>query len=143
MFIEAGSDYLGEGTLVQVEEIIDHEKYNTKYQIPDYDFSLLKLKEPLKFSDKINSIELPKQDEEVEPGTFCMISGWGQQRFAGVSSRQLRAATMVTVELAECARSWIENDFTEGYILLSRQMICVGEETTKISACKGKKLCIA
>lgn len=105
----------------------------------EYDFSLLKLKEPLEFSEKINSIELPEQDEEVEPGTFCIISGWGQQRFVGVSSRQLRAAIMVTVELGECARSWIENDFTEGYTLLSRQMICVGKETTKISACKGEK----
>jgi len=53
-----------------------HEKWHPAlYSNPD--IALLKLAEPVFFSDTVKSIELAKKGQRVQPGTVCTIAGWG------------------------------------------------------------------
>lgn len=63
------------GNIVGVKQIIQHDKYAPS--VHDFDFALLKLDMPLKFSDKINVIALPNAEDEFE-NVFCALTGWGQ-----------------------------------------------------------------
>lgn len=117
-----------------------HNLYNLEYF--DYDFSLLKLKKSLTFTNKIQSIDLPTQDEEVVPGTFCIVSGWGDIYDRSGAQKELRATTLQIVDHTKCARSWVHGDGhvgdIDGDLLLTRQMICAGARTSETDACHGK-----
>lgn len=141
--MQAGSDkYLGaDSTIVEIEKIFNHELFKPNYKPPDYDFALLKLKEPLIFSEKINAIALPAQDESVKTGAFVIVSGWGAVRGTNNIEKELRAATMNIVDPAKCASSWIDGDGEDGFILLTRQMVCAGARTNETDACNGRLSC--
>uniref|UniRef100_A0A182MAL4 trypsin n=1 Tax=Anopheles culicifacies TaxID=139723 RepID=A0A182MAL4_9DIPT len=62
------------GTLVQVARVVEHPNYNEN--TIDYDYSLLELEGELTFSDAVQPVDLPEQDEPVEDGTMTTVSGW-------------------------------------------------------------------
>lgn len=60
---------------MEVEEIITHEDYDDF--IYDKDIMLLKLKEEITFSEHVSPVCLPSLNEELDPGTKCYTTGWG------------------------------------------------------------------
>uniref|UniRef100_A0A182KHH6 trypsin n=1 Tax=Anopheles christyi TaxID=43041 RepID=A0A182KHH6_9DIPT len=52
------------GTLVNVARVVGHPEYDSN--TIDYDFSLLELESELTFSDVVQPVALPEQDEPVE-----------------------------------------------------------------------------
>ena len=58
---------------VKVEKILMHEMYNSVKN--QEDIAIVKLSEPARISDHIETICLPKATEERELGSKCMISG--------------------------------------------------------------------
>lgn len=71
-----GTNKLHEGGILHdVEKIFVHPKFNNKTY--DYDISLLKLKEPLVFSRKVNAIPLSHYENEIKIGTMLETVGWG------------------------------------------------------------------
>lgn len=123
--IRAGSAfYRNGGVTVQVEEIIQHEDFD--YNAIDWDFSLLRLAESLNFTDSIQAVLLPEQDEEVEDGTLCIVTGWGLTRNSTQSREKLRAAFVPSVNQEKCI------DAYESFGPITDQMVCAGYK-------KGKK----
>lgn len=98
----------------------------------------MKLKEPLTFSEKINAIALPAQNETVKTDALVIVSGWGAVRGRINFQKELRAATMTIVDLGKCALSYLDGDGEDGFVLLTRQMVCAGERTNETSSCSGK-----
>lgn len=115
---------------MQVEKIIQHENFN--YNDIDYDFSLLKLEKSLDYSDKIQPISLPEQDESVDDDTLCFVTGWGTTQNTQESREQLRAAYVPSVNQQECAKAY--NNINE----ITNQMICAGFRKGQVDACQGE-----
>ncbi|XP_041565267.1 trypsin beta-like [Drosophila elegans] len=61
------------GTLVKVAAIRSHENYNSTNLTKD--IAVMRLSEPLNFTDKVKSI--PLAERNPAPGTVAMVSGWG------------------------------------------------------------------
>lgn len=128
--IRAGSEkYRSGGVIIQVKKIIQHEDFD--YNTIDFDFSLLLLDEKFEFSETIQPIALPKQDEPVEDGTMSLVSGWGNTQNSLESREMLRAAYVPSVNQEECQ---------EAYLLfggVTDRMICAGYKKGGRDACQG------
>lgn len=128
--IRAGSDlYKYGGVVVKVEKILQHEKFD--YSKIDFDFSLLKLAEPLTFSKQISPIALPSQDEPVEDDSLCFVTGWGNTQNSQESRDKLRAAFVPSVNQEEC------NTAYESFGGVTDRMICAGYKVGGKDACQG------
>ncbi|XP_041565310.1 trypsin beta-like [Drosophila elegans] len=72
--IRVGSSlWNSKGTLVKVAAIRSHENYNSTNLTKD--IAVMRLSEPLNFTDKVKSI--PLAERNPAPGTVAMVSGWG------------------------------------------------------------------
>ena len=73
--VQVGTSFMNrDGITIDVAEIIQHPSYNS-WNI-DYDFSLLRLKENLIFSDKIKPIQFPCLGVDFPDGTIvCEFLG--------------------------------------------------------------------
>lgn len=69
------SFHASNGTVIKVKRTIEHEKYSSSRH--DYDYVLIELEEPLKFTKSIQAVALPEKDVAVSDGTTCLVSGWG------------------------------------------------------------------
>lgn len=128
--IRAGSDlYRSGGVVVRVEKILQHEKFD--YSKIDFDFSLLKLAAPLNFSDLIQPIALPSQDEIVEDDSLCIVTGWGNTQNSQESRDKLRAAYVPSVNQAECDAAY------RNFGGITDRMICAGYKSGGKDACQG------
>lgn len=128
--IRAGSSrYSTGGTIVGVQQIFQHPKYNP-YTI-DFDYSLLKLSESLKFSEQTKSIALPAQDAKVENGTLCTVTGWGNTQNVQESREILRSANVPKVDQDEC------NEAYKTFGGVTDRMICAGFPNGGVDACQG------
>ncbi|XP_061398822.1 serine protease SP24D-like [Musca vetustissima] len=96
--IRAGSLTLyEEGILEGVAEIKVHTNYTNMLS----DLALLKLKQPLIFSDYIQPINLPSMAISA-PTSHVSVPGWGLQKTSGDNSRQLKYLSMEVVASAKC-----------------------------------------
>lgn len=78
MSVRVGSSfYASNGTVIKVKRTIEHEKYSSSRH--DYDYALIELEEPLKFTKTIQAVALPEKDVAVPDGTTCLVSGWGMR----------------------------------------------------------------
>lgn len=78
MSVRVGSSfYASNGTVIKVKRTIEHEKYSSSRH--DYDYVLLELEEPLKFTKSIQAVALPEKGVAVPDGTTCLVSGWGMK----------------------------------------------------------------
>lgn len=118
LYVRAGATHkYHEGILIEVKRFIEHTKF--KPQFLDFDFALVELAAPLKFSGTIKSIPLPDfGDAAIENGTRCLVSGWGETRNVNESDLVLRGAEVPIVGQKQCNRVY------EGKI--TARMICAG-----------------
>lgn len=128
--VRAGSElYRSGGVTISVKTIYQHEKFD--YFNIDYDFSLLKLTEKLKFSDQIKPIALPSQDEPVADNTLCLVSGWGNTQNTQESREKLRGAYVPSVNQEKCQSSY------SNFGGITDRMLCAGFQIGQIDACQG------
>jgi trypsin len=123
------SKFSSGGELIKVKRIVQHEKYNGNNI--DFDFSLLELAEEVVFDETRRTIALPKQDEPVEDGTLCEVSGWGNTQSSGESNKILRAALVPSVNQEEC------DDAYADFGGVTPRMICAGFKAGGKDACQG------
>lgn len=45
-----------------------------------HDIALMKLKAPVKFSKGVQPVCLPQLGWDIQPGTLCYATGWGETR---------------------------------------------------------------
>uniref|UniRef100_A0A182QTY3 trypsin n=1 Tax=Anopheles farauti TaxID=69004 RepID=A0A182QTY3_9DIPT len=117
------------GTVVRVVRVVQHPNFD--YSNIDYDYSLLELESELSFSDKVQPVSLPKQDEKVNDGTMTTVSGWGNTQSASESNAVLRAANVPTVNQKEC------NEAYASFGGVTDRMLCAGYQQGGKDACQG------
>lgn len=135
--IRAGSSYWDNGGFLKnVEKIIQHPKYAKVHQdsianIPDYDFSLLKLKNALQYSTSIQPVRLPKQNEKISSGTNAIVSGWGLiSEKSSYSPKTLHTANVKVIDNKICYNAYGDN--------LTVRMFCAGFTLGRIDTCQGE-----
>ncbi|XP_040171370.1 trypsin-4 [Anopheles arabiensis] len=117
------------GSVIHVARIVQHPDYDQ--ETIDYDYSLLELESVLTFSNKVQPIALPEQDEAVEDGIMTIVSGWGSTKSAIESNAILRAANVPTVSQDECNQAYHKS---EG---ITERMLCAGYQQGGKDACQG------
>uniref|UniRef100_A0A182M5F2 trypsin n=1 Tax=Anopheles culicifacies TaxID=139723 RepID=A0A182M5F2_9DIPT len=123
------SKHASGGTVVRVARVIDHPNYIE--DTFDYDYSLLELERELTFSNVIQPVTLPEQDEAVKDGIMTTVSGWGNTQSAAESNAILRAANVPTVNQKQC------NTDYQRYGGVSDRMLCAGYQEGGKDACQG------
>lgn len=118
--VRIGSQHHTEGgTIEKLKEVHVHEDYNPS--TVDFDYSLLKLKTPLNFTDLVQPILLSAIDEaEIPDQTLCTVSGWGNTMNSSESTLKLRAATVPIVNQDICVEKY------ETKAIVTPRMICAG-----------------
>lgn len=104
----------------------------------DFDFSLLKFTTPLAFDNSSTSapIALPNENDVLQPGTICVVSGWGITEANDVP-KDLRAVGVAITNQSDCIRSYSKMSFS-----ITDRMICAADpkplgDTNNRDACSG------
>lgn len=102
-----------------VESVYVHDNYDSRYI--DYDYSLLKLDTQLNFTDFIQPIALPNDDDDDIPDDeMCIVSGWGKTLDSSQSTQKLRAAKVPIVNQKICIERY------RSINAVTPRMICAG-----------------
>ncbi|CAI9589977.1 unnamed protein product, partial [Staurois parvus] len=92
--------------------------------------SLLKLAEPVEFSDTIQPACLPPADVILENNVGCFVTGWGNLQTNGVGADALQQGLLLVVDHDTCTqRDWWGNT-------VKTNMICAGGDGI-VSSCYG------
>ncbi|XP_035905334.1 trypsin-5-like [Anopheles stephensi] len=112
------SEHASGGTVMKVARIIPYPHHSSNTN--NYDIALLELKSELTFSDKVQPVVLPEQDEPIVEGTMGIVSGWGLTLSDADSNDVLRATNVPTVNQQECNKAY------HSYGGITEQMFCAG-----------------
>ena len=66
-----------------VNQIIMHPDYNFTVDSVKNDICLLHLSESLVWTDWVQPIALPEQNQEIDAGTVGILTGWGSTNVSG------------------------------------------------------------
>ncbi|XP_017284517.1 transmembrane protease serine 13a [Kryptolebias marmoratus] len=113
-----------------VEQIRINENYNSNTN--DQDVALLKLKEPVTFSDKLQPACLPTFGQDFQDETTCWTTGFGTT-VAG-SSRVSNDLMEVTVDIVNTDVCNSRNAYSGA---VTRNMICAGKLEGGKDSCQG------
>lgn len=120
------SDRIVGGTSIPASNIIYHEQYDP-YTIEN-DVALIRLRQPVQFSDKIQPIPLATKDPA--PGTTVLVSGWGDRIDGDTrpAPRHLQGVHVSTISLQQCRYAY-------GYNAIQDTNICA--YTQDKDSCQG------
>lgn len=102
-----------------VKKIVQHELYETNADT--HDIAIMKLDRSVVFGTDINAICLPKENEVLQAGTKCFLSGWGKIRNDGDSVALLQHVSLPIGDRRHCQQ---RNTFNNHVI--NDRMICAG-----------------
>lgn len=128
-----GSSYRNRGGItVDVDEFFQHPNYNP--QNYDFDFSLLKLHEAVRYTRYIQPAVLPTANTVFPVGTQCTVSGWGLRKFDDEDSppKQLLAAEIEISDFRYC-----KGNYSKVSNVITDRMICAGTLDGSRDACLG------
>uniref|UniRef100_A0A1A9WSE3 Peptidase S1 domain-containing protein n=1 Tax=Glossina brevipalpis TaxID=37001 RepID=A0A1A9WSE3_9MUSC len=95
--IRAGSIYLEEGgVVISIEETMQHPGFNNL----SFDIGLVRLKQPLNFTQHINSINLAESDPPMSAN--IVTAGWGSLGDDSTRSEILQYTTLSSLTNREC-----------------------------------------
>lgn len=91
-----------EGLRVNVQTIMPHPQYKK----PKYDFGLITLATPVKFSTKIRPACLPANTKEEYLNKNVIITGWGKLDFRGERASTLMEAKLKVTNMKACSKAF-------------------------------------
>lgn len=98
----------------------------------DYDFAILELVTPLAFNERVESIPLANENDDLFDGSMCLVSGWGEtNRLIFVGRHRLRGVEVPIVNQQTC-----NNDYASIGGVTSR-MMCAGFRNGGADSCQG------
>ncbi|XP_071287227.1 coagulation factor X-like, partial [Agelaius tricolor] len=113
-----------------VDKIIVHSKFDAETY--DNDIALLKLKEPVTFSEYVIPACLPKVDfanEVLMKQKSGRVSGFGREYDGGQLPKKLKVLELPYVNKSTCEQST--------YFVVTENMFCAGYDTEQKDACQG------
>ncbi|KAM5131916.1 chymotrypsin-like elastase family member 2A [Mantella aurantiaca] len=115
---------------ISVVKLINHSRWNPNSLSAGNDISLLKLAEPVQFSDTIQPACLPPAGKLLEHNSACYVTGWGNLQTNGPAPNQLQQGLLLVVDHATCSQSdWWGRS-------VSTNMVCAGGDGI-VSSCYG------
>jgi len=113
----------------KISNIVPHPKYdfNAGCCIP-YDIALVKLAQPVEYTDHISPICLPN-GKDPEPGTESILTGWGLKKAFGDDAISLQQVTVPVAVPDKCHSA--SNRYNDEH------MICFGLEKGGKGGCNG------
>ncbi|KAL6435844.1 hypothetical protein ACFW04_005603 [Cataglyphis niger] len=114
-----------------IKEIISHKEYDPNNSWLN-DIALIKVYSPFKPSRNIGFVNLPKQDEAVQPGTAARVSGFGRISQNGPSSKILQQAIIYIADQEYC-----KNMYTNIQYNIYDTQICANDPNISRGSCKG------
>jgi len=114
-----------------ISAAINHPRYDAS--TTDYDFSLVKLSEPVDFSQHphIRPICLPADDSETYADFDAIVTGWGTTSSGGSTSAKLREVVVQVLSNEQCRKTqYASSEITD-------QMLCAGVDNGGKDACQG------
>ncbi|XP_038839422.1 granzyme A-like [Salvelinus namaycush] len=119
------------GQLVAVTKRVPHPDYNVaEFR---HDVMLIKLKKPVKLTDTVKVIYLPKPASDVPAGTQCFAAGWGDTKENGAPSDVLLSVNVTVIDRKKCNSP----DFYNSYPVITGGMLCAGYGQDKAGTCQG------
>ena len=116
---------------MQIEKIVLHEQYDSSNF--DYDIALIKLSNPISYTERVKPVCLPPAGLDVNVGTKCWVTGWGKLDESGSFPKRLYQAEVPIVDRQDCANTYLQH---HGYTITDR-MRCAGFDKGKVDACQG------
>ncbi|XP_073459872.1 chymotrypsin-like elastase family member 2A [Aquarana catesbeiana] len=115
---------------ISVVKLINHPNWDPNWLSGGHDISLLKLAEPVEFSDTIQPICLPAPGRILEQNTGCYVTGWGNLQTNGPAPNTLQQGRLLVVDYNTCT----EPDWWG--TLVDTNMVCAGGDGI-VSSCMG------
>ncbi|XP_053381306.1 trypsin-1-like [Mercenaria mercenaria] len=116
--------------IFHIEYLVKHWNYSdTDRTHPIHDVALLKINSSVVFNGYVQPACLPGENDPLNYGMKCEVSGWGERNESGGISDKLMAAEVPIVDKKKC------KEFLERYPIDSQGMFCAGE--INIDACQG------
>uniref|UniRef100_A0ABM5EPT7 Transmembrane protease serine 5 n=1 Tax=Pogona vitticeps TaxID=103695 RepID=A0ABM5EPT7_9SAUR len=119
---------------VAVEKVVPHPNYDREHH--DYDIAMLKLKEPLAFSETVQAVCLPLSHQDLPNGSTCWISGQDYQRPENATSSSAETPTAVSVSLIT-SKNCNTSCMHAGKI--TPRMLCAHYVDRNTSTCKAER----
>lgn len=114
--------------VLKIARIIPHPRY--QWGKPNFDIALLQLKHPVRITDTIGTICLPKSP--VTDGTKCVTTGWGHTKLGDSHlPEQLQEVTVPIVSRSHCNRPEAYNK------LLPKHTLCAGYDEGGKDSCQN------
>ena len=103
-----------------VAEVIMHSHYNS--DTADNDYAILRLSQPVSFTNKVSPACLPDNWENTYDGASATATGWGITG-SGSIANTLQEADVTVISNAQC------DDMT-GHVQITKNMICTADTDT-------------
>lgn len=118
-----------------IRTVIRHPQFNVRNVAND--FALLILSSPFSLGDHINVVCLPEQNTVATPGTVCLSTGWGKDRFGaeGRYSTILKRIPLPVVGFTDCQNQFRKTRLGPKFAL-DRSFMCAGGQRG-IDTCQG------
>jgi secreted trypsin-like serine protease len=111
----------------EVVRIAVHPGY--KPHLHDNDITVLQLSKPLRYTDYVRPVCLPRT--LVPDYSMSVVAGWGKLSDGGLTSKKLLQVSLPTVGWKECAAMYSE------LTKLTKNMLCAGYSVGGKDACHG------
>lgn len=124
------------GTVINVTEIIAHEKFD-KVKLNN-DIALLKF-DPIEFSTSVQPIELIGADDVLPDGAVCLVSGWGLME-GNKKPRDLHSVNVDIVNQGTCKENYNSSILM---FKIADSMLCAAVHEGHKDACSGDSVSLA
>uniref|UniRef100_A0A8C5LCV7 Enteropeptidase n=1 Tax=Jaculus jaculus TaxID=51337 RepID=A0A8C5LCV7_JACJA len=112
-----------------IDQIVINPHYNKRRK--DSDIAMMHLEFKVNYTDYIQPICLPEENQVFLPGSNCSIAGWGRVvNQAGPTADILQEADVPLLSNEKCQHQMTEYNITEN-------MICAGYDKGGIDSCQG------
>ncbi|XP_068616950.1 granzyme A-like [Brachionichthys hirsutus] len=119
--------------VVGVQRNYPHPCYDAVEKVND--LMLLKLKKKVKETDTVKCLRLGSTVKEPEPGTKCLVAGWGKTSYVAKQGSDILMSVNVTVISRQTCNSPEYYNFKP---IITNSMLCAGSDgKKKADTCQG------